>query len=244
VNASVAIPPMSLEKLDALVQRLPADLRAEVKWDGPTLRNAVHRLLHEPVSEPLVTEVCRAVIQQFIRLMDALKLALPWATLKDEMRSSEADIVKLRACLAPTGTADIGEWALRAADAAMAAILERFGSDVEKATAELDSSKVAQEIEAQPLHGLRSRVLVAAILEAGSRPELATRVGELAGLAYLDVVRFIDLLKLAQVAVEPFGPESDAQRSERTLRYAQGARAALDSEAVEALKAGRLNALR
>lgn len=64
-----AFPPLSLERLDAAVRRLPADRRAQVRWSRPAVERELDRLLAKPITRDRVQATTVTVMSRLVEVV-------------------------------------------------------------------------------------------------------------------------------------------------------------------------------
>jgi hypothetical protein len=89
---------------------------------------------------------------------------------------------------------------------------------------------------------LRAEILIIAVFEGSERNLDFHRAEELAEWAFIEADKAVRFLAKHGVQIDPFSNESQAQRTERILRYAQYARSELTDEDLSVFEASRMAA--
>jgi len=229
LNAAPARATLVLD-VEALLERLPAQVRANLEWTKAPIAAELRRLQGESVTDVLLDDVTRAIAaplqtlgRAFWELMtanhDVLRAAVMDDLAKDERR--------VQAYVDDADAVDTAEWAFGFLRSFFNATLPFFElvvpSELENAVQQgLEDSRMADL--------LRGQIALMGAIEAVKSEAQREKVVELVEVAFLRLMRARDHFRQVGFWVSPFPEETTEQRRQDTLRYAQRLREVLTDE--------------
>lgn len=229
LNAAPARAALVLD-VDALLERLPAQLRASLAWTKAPIASQLRRLQSEAVTDGLLDEVTRAIAaplqtlgRAFLEFMAANQDVLRAAVMDDIGRDQR----RVQSYVDDDDAVDTAEWAfgfLRSLFNATLPLLELMGpSDVENAVQYgLEDSRLADLLYGQ--------IALMGAIEGVKNEAPRERVIELIDVAFLRLMRTRDHFRQVGFWVSPFPEETTEQRTQDALRYAERLREILTED--------------
>ena len=229
LNAAPARAALVLD-VDALLERLPAQVRANLAWTKAPIAAQLQRLQSESVADALLDEVARAIAaplqtlgRTFLELMAANQDVLRAAVMDDIGRDQR----RVQSYVDDADAVDTAEWAF--------GFLRSFFN----ATLPLLELVVPSQLENAIHHGLedsrmadllRGQIALMGAIEAVKSEAPREKVVELVEVAFLRLMRARDHFRQVGFWVSPFPEETTEQRRHDTLRYAQRLREVLTDD--------------
>lgn len=233
--------------VDRLLQRLPADLRAQVKWTRKPITDALDALLQSPGDPDVLEAASRnamkpigAIMQLVAQLLASPEFAVQRASL---MSNLEADQRDLSAFVADPGVVDTLDWCL--------SFIKGFYREVWSHLQSVDLSavspdEVAREVDESAGAAAFRRGVFAlmAASEAARRRECVDDAVTLVNVAFLELEECRHAFAHAGVVILPFADETSEQRLHRMGSYVARMRESLTDSEFRELDAARLTSLR
>jgi hypothetical protein len=242
-HTTLEVGPLSVAGLQRLVDRMPAQVRAQLRWSPDSVVETFASFIDGPKDEAalraLVMELVRQ-LQQMAPTIDALasQPVLVRSELEAEWRE---DAALLRSHVDP-GTGDAAEWTIRGWISLIDFSLTLMPNTVIKilpALAELDDASLAL-----PGSPLRVQALIMAAIEAARRGGAREIITELIDRAFNEMHAILLQTRMAGVQLDPFRGETPEERAARARRYAAHLRSALSDDDARLLDTSRLRTLR
>lgn len=216
--------------VDALLERLPAQVRASLVWTKAPIAAQLRRLHNEAVTDALFDEVIRAIAaplqalgRTFLDVMAANQDVLRAAVMGDMGRDQR----RVQSYLDDADAVDTADWVfgfLRSFFNATLPLLELVvPSELENAIhSGLEDSRMADL--------LRGQIALMGAIEAVKVEAPRDKVVEMVEIAFLRLMRARDHFRQVGFWVSPFPEETTEQRRQDTLRYAERLREVLTDE--------------
>jgi hypothetical protein len=243
INAAPARAALVLD-VDALLERLPAQARANLAWTKAPIAAQLRRLQSEAVTDALLDDVTRAIAsplqtlgRTFLEFMAANQDVLRAAVMDDIGRDQQ----RVQSYVEDADAVDTAEWAfgfLRSFFNATLPLLELVvPSELENAIQYgLEDSRMADL--------LRGQIALMASIEAVKSQAVRAKVTELVDIAFLRLMRARDHFRQVGFWVSPFPEETTEQRTQDALRYAERLREVLTEDDWATFGQARLGNLR
>jgi hypothetical protein len=236
---------LAVLSIDALLRRLPADVRATIAWTQKPIREAVRELRRGKLTDEALGKAAR----QTWPAMQAFTLAFwksvaqdrgAWGkTLSAELQQ---DRERLEQFVEDEDSRETIEWLFSFTEEMLLRLLPLIGPGFYDAIPEEAWSKAPEDPDLLPL--LTGSIALTAALDAANEGQDRERARDLLDIAFLELSRARDYFQRFGLWISPFPGETPEVRTARTLRYAERARTALTAEDVGAFEAARLRALR
>jgi hypothetical protein len=216
--------------VDALLDRLPAQVRAGLAWTKAPIAAQLRRLQSEAVTDALLDEVTRAIAaplqalgRTFLEFMAANQDVLRAAVMDDIGRDER----RVQSYVDDADAVDTAEWAfgfLRSFFNATLPLLELVGPyELQNAVQYgLEDSRMADLVHGQ--------IALMGAIEAVKNEAPRDRVIELVEIAFLRLMRARDHFRKVGFWVSPFPEETTEQRTQDALRYAERLREVLTED--------------
>lgn len=229
LNATPARAALVLD-VDALLDRLPAQVRASLAWTKAPIAAQLRRLQSAPVTDSLLDETTRVIAaplqtlgRTFLEFMAANQDVLRAAVMDDIGRDQR----RVQSYFDDADAVDTAEWAfgfLRSFFNATLPLLElAVPTELENAIHHaLEDSRMADL--------LRGQIALMGAIEAVKSEAPPEKVVELVEVAFLRLMRARDHFRKVGFWVSPFPEETTEQRRQDTLRYAQHLREMLTDD--------------
>jgi hypothetical protein len=229
LNATPARATLVLD-VEALLERLPAQLRANLEWTKAPIAAELAKLQGEVVTDVLLDAVTRAIAaplqtlgRAFWELMTANHDLLRAAVMDDIARDER----RVRAYVSDADAIDTVEWAF--------GFLRSFFN----ATLPFFELVAPTELESAVQHGLedprmadllRGQIALMGAIEAVKSEATQDKVIELLEVSFSRLMRARDHFRQVGFWVSPFPEETSEQRRQDTMRYAQRLREVLTDD--------------
>jgi hypothetical protein len=207
------------------------------------MRSALLTFLDGSRDEHALHDLVVVLATQFDALRPALVTLMSHPDLLrpelEEVWRADADL--LRGYVDPSAS-DAADWVMRAWTAFMdfsLSVMNAIGSAL--STIPLVSNEAATYEPGSPL---RAQVLMMAAIESIRRKDTPESVADLIFRAFDEVVRLLQELQRVGVTLDPYRGETLTERAERTARYADHLRGALNNSDMRELDDARLLRLR
>jgi len=229
LNAAPARAALVLD-VDALLERLPAQVRANLAWTKAPIAEQLRRLQSESVADALLDDVARAIAaplqtlgRAFLEFMAANQDVLRAAVMDDIGRDQR----RVESYVDDADAVDTAQWAfgfLRSFFNVTLPLLELVvPSQLENAIhLGLEDSRKADL--------LRGQIALMGAIEAVKSEAPRDKVVELVEVAFLRLMRARDHFRQVGFWVSPFPEETTEQRRHDTMRYAQRLREVLTDD--------------
>lgn len=238
--------PLSVEGVQRLLDRLPAETRARLAWAPTELTCSVSSFLDGAMDESslalLVSDLGRVIASIWPAVFS---MAEHPELLRSELEAAwRSESVLLRSALDP-GTADAAEWTIRSWIAFVDLSLTLMGAAMEEVKRVLGSVAAAVG-ESVTQHGspVRVQALMMAAIAGVRRGRPQTTVADLVLRAFEEMKVLMEQMQVAGLRIDPFKGETLAERAERIRRYARNVRDALTEDDLRAFDEARLRRLR
>jgi hypothetical protein len=243
--------PLSVEGLQRMIGRLPAEARAQLARAAAALPGSLSSFLDGAMDEPALARLASELGLVVGPWSAASSLVAQPALLRDELEAVwRSDESLLRASLDPS-SADAAEWTIRSwitcVDLSRS---DRARSSMHAALKELrrvlgsDDAAALDEGLARRGWTLRVQALLMAAIEGVREGRPQAVVGDLVLRAFDEMDAVTKQLRAAGLRVDPFEGETLAQRAERARRYAAHIRNALKATDMASFDEARLRQLR
>jgi hypothetical protein len=239
--------PLSVAGFARLVDRLPAETRAQLTWSPTELAASFSTFLDGARDEVAL----RGLVTDLSRVVSSLTSAvISWAQhpelVRSELESAWRSELSVLCSHVDPETADAAEWTIRAWIALSDFTLMFMNSaleDVKAVIAAVDRAALEQSM-ADHDSPLRVQALIMAAIEGVRRNKPAEIVSDLVLRAFDEIDHVVARLQAAGIHLDPFKGETLEERAERCSRYADHIRNALSDEDARALDDSRLRSLR
>jgi hypothetical protein len=238
--------PLSIEGLQRLVERLPAETRARLAWSPTELAGSVSSFLDGAMDEAALASLASDLGRVIASLWPAVFSAAGHPELfRSELETAwRSEAALLRSFLDP-GTADVAEWTVRSWIALGDLGLALIGSAMEEAKRVISSVDVASDAGlAQRGSPLRVQALMMAAVAGVRRGKPQVVVADLVLRACEEMESLMEQMQAAGLHLDPFKGETLVERAARARRYAEHVRAALTEDDTGAFEEARLRRLR
>ena len=238
--------PLSVEGVQRLIDRLPAETRARLAWAPTELSGALESFLDGAMDEASLASFVSELGRVFTSIWPAVfSLVEHPGLLRSELETAwRSEASRLCSSLDP-GTADAAEWTIRAWIAFGDLSLSLMGAakeEVKRALASVDMA--TDESLAQRGSPLRVQALIMAAVEAVRRGQPRAVVAELVLRAFDEMHTLMEHVEAAGLRLDPFKGETLAERAARARRYAEHVRDAVSDDDMRVIEESRLRRLR
>jgi hypothetical protein len=230
--------------VNAVLAKLPPDVRAQVAWAGPQITAGLRRLWREPFSDAVLTEVAlatsvpmRALTSRFLELMAANRAELLAALMVDLQR----DEARLAAYVEDSDAVDTLGWVVSFLRSLYGTMVLLFDPAQISAPGHEDVDEHLDDPRVLLL--LKGQIALMAALDALKEAAPRERIVELIDVAFLRLMEFRDHLQREGVRL-PSPPETSDQRRTAALRYALRLRETMTDTEWKALDDARMGDLR
>jgi hypothetical protein len=230
--------------VEAVLERLPAEVRAKVIWAKRPIEEALARLRHEPLDDETVEQAAMAIIEPSLSLTNAL-----WQTLanRDGVRAAlledfNRDEALLRSYLNDGNAADTLSWLVAFWRSFFGMVFMVFSPEQLAAIDPHEIEKLAADPSVKPVY--KSQVALMAAVACSKHGDPRERAIELLEIAFLEMMKFRDTMRQDGLWLPLFPHETPAERREATLRYALGLRDSLSDDDWDVLDDARTGDLR
>lgn len=238
--------PLSVEGLQRLIERLPAETRARLAWAPTELGGSVSSFLDGAMDEAALASLASDLGRVIASLWPAMFSAAGHPELfRSELEAAwRSEAALLRSSLDP-GTADVAEWTVRSWIALGDLGLALIGSAMEEVKRVISSVDLASDTSlAQRGSPLRVQALMMAAVAGVHRGGAQAVVADLVLRACEEMESLMEQMQAAGLHLDPFKGETLAERAARARRYAEHVRAALTEDDTRAIEEARLRSLR
>lgn len=237
-----AVPILDVE---ALLDRLPAEVRARVIWAKRPIEQALHRLRGEPLTDTLLTETATVVVSPLVSLSGAVWQAI---ANRDELRAAlledfEREETQLREYLGDEDALDTLTWLVAFWRSLLSMVLSL--TTPAALAAALDEETIAEfanDPRLTPMY--KSRVALMAALECSKKGDPPGRAIELLDLAFLEMMKVRESMRQDGLWLALFPNETTTERRKATLQYALKLRDSLSDDDWKVLDQARMRDLR
>jgi hypothetical protein len=245
-TAKLDASPLSVEGLQRLIGRLPAETRAQLAGVPAAMADALSAFLDGAMDEPSLARLASELGHIVTPWPAASEPVAHPALLRSELEAawrSEASI--LRAAVEPA-TADAAEWTIRSWIACVDLSLSSMHVALNELRRVLGAGDAAALDAGSARRGspLRVQALLMAAVEAVRRGSSQAVIADLVLRAFDEMETVLEQLRASGIHVDPFRGETLAERAVRTRRYAAHVRDALTDEDMRSLDEARLRQLR
>jgi hypothetical protein len=220
-------------ELERLVEKLPAEPRARLRWAPERLRRRLDRML-EDTREEAALAVAAECVHDCLPLLDSVESVAgeKGPTLDDQLPR----LVEYFQGGAPVRAA---EWVCHAL--AVAWSKEQVVAEWRQALrrAAQGGAEPGEWSESALFHLLRGYVMFLALLRAAERGIAQEQMGDFARLACLEAVRGVKLYAEQGVELDPLSRFTPEERIEKLLKYADDLMDELTAEDLEVLRAAQ-----
>ncbi len=241
--ASGALPVVDAE---SVLQRLPAEVRAQLAWAKRPIEVALHRLCDEPLTDALLHEVAREVTRPMIALGRAFWQAVlvdreQWrASLMEDLKREES---KLRKFIADADSIDTLDRVLGVVRHAIDFALVQVPQVPGLAAVEDDvAADIVNAPEVNPM--VAAQTALWGVMEAAKLGASAERARDLTDMAYLELVKVRAAFRQAGFWFVAFPHETLEDRRNRVIADAERLRRTLTEADWKSLAEARLRNLR
>lgn len=238
--------PLSVEGLQQLIDRLPAETRARLAWAPTELAGSLSSFLDGAMDEAALAALASDLGRVIASIGPAvLSIAAHPELLRSELEAAwRSESSLLRSSLDP-GTADVAEWTVRAwvafGDVSLA-LMRTVVEEVKRALSSVDAA--LDDSLAQRGSPVRVQALMMAAIAGVRRGKPQALVGDLVLRAFEEMKSLMEQVRAAGLHIDPFKGETLAERAERARRYAGHVRGALTEDDMRAFDEARLRRLR
>lgn len=238
--------PLSVEGVQRLIDRLPAETRVRLAWAPTELAGSVSSFLDGAMDEAalsaLVSELGRVIASIWPAVFS---MAAHPELLRSELEASwRAEAGLLRSSL-DLGTADAAEWTIRSWIAFVDLSLTLVGAAMEEVKRVLASDAAIFDERGGPRGSpLRVQALIMAAIEGVRRGTPQAVVGALVLRAFDEMQAVMEHARAIGLRIDPFKGETLVERAQRARRYAAHVRDALTQDDLRVLDEARLRRLR
>ncbi|MBX3186512.1 MAG: hypothetical protein KF819_05835 [Labilithrix sp.] len=231
--------------VESILARLSAEARARVIWARGPIQEVLFQLQEEPLTDELVASAARRAWNPVWSLSRAFREA--FATNPEQWRAALAADLKrdgeiLERIVADEDSRETLRWIFGLLRSYYDLVVTAVPPDVILSAPEGEIAGLADDKDFQPLFA--GQIALLAAIDAAKVAGRADRARDLLDVAFLE-------LKKAQVSLQrhglwltPFPSETQEQRGDRAIRYAERLREVLSEEDVQVLDAARLQTLR
>ncbi len=233
---------LSVSGLQRLLDRLPAESRAQIKWSPSEIRSALATFLDSPRDETALNDLVAVLAKQSQAISSAfVSLVAHPELLRSELEEAwRADAAVLRDHIEPAAT-EAADWVMRA----WVAFMDLSFSIMRSLDSEFPSSPISDhEAIYQPGSPLRSQALMMAAIESARQDGNPGAISDLVFRAFDEVVLMLQELRRRGFQLDPYRGETLGERARRLHRYADHLRSALTDVDMRELELSRLRSLR
>jgi hypothetical protein len=241
---NVQATPIPFLDVEAVLGRLPAEVRAQVIWAKRPIQEALSRLRCGVLNDAVVEEAAMAIIKPSLSLTNAL-----WGTVtnRDGVRAAlledfNRDEAQLRDYLNDEDAADTLSWLVAFGRSFFGMVFMVFSPDQLATIDPEELEKHAADPRLTPLY--KSQVALMAAVECSKHGDPRERAIELLEIAFLEMMSLRDVMRQDGLWLPLFPEETPAQRREATLRYALALRDSLSDDDWAVLKDAQMGNLR
>lgn len=217
-------------ELEQLVEKLPAEQRARLRWAPERLRRMLDRML-EDTREEAALAVAAECVHECLPLLDSVE-----SVAGERGLTLDDQLPKLAEYFQGGAPVRAAEWVCHAL--AVAWSKEEVVAEWRQALrrAAQGGAEPGEWSESALFHLLRAYVMFLALLRAAERGIAREEVEELAEAAYAQAARGVELYREQRIRVDPLSRLTPERRIEKTLEYAEDLRKSLTPEDLEALR--------
>ena len=237
---------LSVEGMQRLIGRLPAEARAQLVGAPAAMAGALSAFLDGAMDEPALGRLT-SELGRVVATWSAISAsAEPSALLRSELEAAWRSEASLLCSSLDPETADAAEWTIRS----WSACVEQSLSSMHVAMNELRRALGSGDAEALDAGDARRgsplcvQALLMAAVEAVRRGSPQVVIADLVLRAFDEMAAVLKQLRATGLHVDPFKGETLAARAARTRRYAEHIRSALTDEDMRSLDEARLRQLR
>lgn len=231
--------------MESILGRLSAEARARVIWAKVPIQAVLLELQDEPLTDELVASAARRAWWPVWSLSRAFWEA--FAANREQWRAALAADLKrdgevLERIVADEDSQETLRWIFGLLRAYYDLVLTVAQPDLILSVSESEIAGLADDREFLPLFA--GQVALLAAIDAAKVTGKADRARDLLDVAFLELKKAQVSLRRHGLWLTPFPSETQEQRGDRAIRYAERLRMVLSEEDVQALDAARLQTLR
>lgn len=240
--------PLSLAGLERLVDRLPAETRARLKWSPVEVRSALKTFLDSPKDDASLKQLVVVITAQFRAISPAIAaLAEQPELLRSELEEAwRADAAVLDKSV-DAAAADAAAWVMQTWKAFMdwsLSMMHSMRADLPKLLDEAGADPNFEGAMSQAGAPFRAQGLMMAAIESARLALPSDVTSELVFRAFDEGVLMLQDFQRIGVRLDPFRGETLAERGERLRRYAEHLRGSMTDADTADLETSRLRSLR
>jgi len=227
--------------LQRLIDRLPAEDRAHLRWSATDATSALSSFLDGPKDESSLRTLVGALVRQFQAVRPGLgSLESYPELLRSELEEAwRADAATLRASVSH-GAADAVDWTIRA----WSSLIDLTLTMMRNWETQIRAAPLEEPGLDLPGSPWRFQALIMAAIEAVRRGQPRGEVDELVLRAFDEILVVMSQLQAAGIRLDPFRGETMAERALRMQRYAEHLRHSLSEDDMRTLDEARVRSLR
>jgi len=227
--------------LQRLIDRLPAEDRAHLRWSATDATSALSSFLDGPKDESSLRTLVGALVRQFQAVRPVLgSLESYPELLRSELEEAwRADAATLRASVSH-GAADAVDWTIRA----WSSLIDLTLTMMRNWETQIRAAPLEEPGLDLPGSPWRFQALIMAAIEAVRRGQPRGEVDELVLRAFDEILVVMSQLQAAGIRLDPFRGETMAERALRMQRYAEHLRHSLSEDDMRTLDEARVRSLR
>lgn len=236
-----AVPYLDVE---AVLGRLPAEVRAKLAWAKRPFQEALERLRHEPLDDEALERAAMAIIKPSLSVTSAF-----WQTISNRdgaravlLEDFNRDEAQLRHYLADEDAIDTLNWLVAFGRSFFSILFMVFSPEQ---LAEIDPEALAKHAaDPRLIPFYKSQVALMAAVECSKHGDPRERAIELLEVAFLEMMTVRDEMRRDGLWLPLFPQETTADRREATLRSALRLREAFTDDDWTVLDEARMGDLR
>lgn len=230
--------------LERLIERLPAEQRAQFRWAPERFRQILDRLLSGKVTPEVIHQATAEFVRACVVLAGELLAAQP--SLPEGVSEALPDLnqsldEKLMTYFQGLPAAAGIEWTLGVLRKSGESYHSSVSPEETKAFAgSIDESKIEENVRNPSMGLLRAQVILFALLQAAERgipPEL---LEELAETAYLEAAQKVDLMAAQGIDLDPLSSLTPEQRFAKVRQSIDSLQEVMTPDAVDAISRARV----
>jgi hypothetical protein len=231
--------------VESILGRLSAEARARVIWAKAPIQEVLLQLEQEPLTDELVASAARRAWNPVWTLSRALWEA--FAANREQWRAALAADLKrdgevLERIVGDEDSQETLRWIFGLLRAYYDLVLTVAQPDLILSVPESEIAALADATEFLPLFA--GQVALLAAIDAAKVVGKAARARDLLDVAFLELKKAQVSLRRHGLWLMPFPNETQEQRGDRAIRYAERLRKVLSEEDAQVLDAARLQTLR